>query len=510
MKKIINIILVFIGIAPQFSCDDFLDRPPIDFLDPQNFFRSEGELRTATLNTYIYLDGKRCLELEHFTDNCYGKKNGDAISYTHGTHTPALSVFKETWEEYYKGINQANLVINAEISEDISPDVIDGYLGDAYFMRAFYYAELLFHYGEVPVITGSPSVTGDIFPAKNTIDEVKDQVLNDLDEALMHLPVDPEKGRAGLGAANMLKAKVHIFFDEFQDARDAAKAVIDLQKYELFGDYRTLFYAENEAFNKEVIFSIQYVETLRPNSFYQVITNGTQYSPSLSLANEFEMANGMAIEEEGSGFDPQKPYLNRDPRLNATLLIPGDSKIIDGVETPVIGRAPKSKTGMLCDKYANWEESYEFYNGSDFILMRYADLLLLYAEALNELEATPGVGVYEAVNEVRDRVNLPHLMAGLSKDEMRAKIRHERRVELAMEGLRLFDIFRWEIGEEAYVPLDGYNPNKLKNLDNLVFEVESGVDKDRSFNPTKGYFWPIPQTEIDLNENLIQNPGFVL
>lgn len=489
MKKIFNIILVFVGVATLFSCDDYLDRPPIDVLDPQNFFRSEGEIRTATLNAYIYLDGERRLQHEHFTDNCYGKKNGDAISYTHGTHTPALSIFRETWEEYYKGINQANLVINAEMGDEVSQNVINAYLGDAYFMRAYYYAELLFHYGEVPVITGSPSVTGDIFPAKNTIEEVKQQVLNDLNEALKYLPVDPEKGRAGIGAANMLKARMHIFFDEFESAKNAAKAVIDLQKYELFGDFRTLFYAENEGANNEVIFSIQYIATLRANSFYQRITNGTQYSPSLSLANEFEMANGMTIDEDGSGFDPQKPYINRDPRLNATLLIPGDSKIIDGVATPVIGRAPKSKTGMLCDKYANWEESYEFYNGSDFILMRYADLLLIYAEALNEVEGSPSQDVYNAVNEVRSRVGLPDLETGLSKEQMRSKIRHERRVELAMEGQRLWDIVRWKIGEEAFVSLDGYDPNKLKKLDDLEFVVKHGVDSDRSFNATKGYFY---------------------
>lgn len=507
MKKTKNILLVLIWIATLFSCDEFLDRPPIANLDPQNFFRSENEIRSATLNLYIYPKGISRIEHEHFTDNMYGKKNGDAISYTHGTQTPTLSVFKEKWEDSYKGIAQANLIINADFGADVSESVRNSYLGDAYFMRAYYYSELLFHYGEVPLLTEAPSVVGDIFPPKNTMDGVRQQVLNDLTEAVKYLPKDPEKGRASLGAAYMLETKVHMFFDEFGDAKNAAQGVIDLGKYELFSDYRSLFYEENEDANNEVIFSIQYLPTLRPNTFYQRITNGTQYSPSLSLANEYEMTNGMEIDEEGSGYDDQQPYLNRDPRYNASILTPGDSRVIDGVLQPVLGRTPKSKTGLLVDKYTKWDESYEYYNGSDWILMRYADLLLLYAEASNEVESSPGQDVYDAVNQVRERVNMPDLPAGLSKDEMRYRIRKERRVELAMEGHRLFDIFRWKIGEKAMVPLEGYNTKNLQDLNDLKFKVKE-VDSDRNFNTTKGYFWPIPQTEIDLNDNLVQRTGF--
>lgn len=507
MKKILNISLVCMAVISLFSCEDYLDRTPITELDPGNYFRSENEIRSATLNTYTYLDGLTYLQHEHFTDNCYGKKNSDAISYTHGSHTPSLSIFKTTWEENYKGIAQANLVINADMGADVAVDVINSYLGDAYFMRAFYYAELLFHYGEVPVLTDYPSVSGDIFPAKSTKEAVREQILDDLDIALQYLPVDPEKGRASHGAANMLKAKVHLFFKEYADAKDAAFAVIDLDKYSLYEDFRSLFYAETEDQNEEVIFAIQYVAELRPNEFYQKVTNSTRYSISLSLANTFEMSNGLSIDEEGSGYDDQAPYLNRDPRYNVAILTPGDTRVIDGVETPMIGRASSSKTGLIGDKYQKWGEDYELYNGSDFILMRYADLLLLYAEALNEVEASPSQAVYDAVNEVRARVDLPELPAGLSQDEMRERIRRERRVELAMEGQRLFDIFRWEIGTEAMVPLVGYDPKKLKDLDDLQFKTKT-IDSDRTFDTTKGYFWPIPQTEIDLNENLEQNPGF--
>ena len=506
MKNKFNILLVIIWIFGLYACEDFLDRPPIADLDPSNYFRSEKEIRSATLNVFTYLSGVRRIEHEHFTDNMYGKKNGDAISYTHGIHTPALSIFYSTWSESYKGIAQANLLINAEFGDNVTESVKDSYLGDAYFMRAYYYSELLFHYGEVPILTGTPSVVGDIFPPKSTMEEVKQQVLNDLTEALDRVPRDPEKGRAGLGAAYMLKAKLHIFFDEWESAKNAALEVIGLDKYGLFDDFRSLFYAENGD-NDEVIFSIQYLATLRNNTFYQRITNGTQYSPSLSIANEFEMANGMEIDEAGSGYDPQQPYLNRDPRYNVSILTPGDSRVVDGVLSPQLGRAPKSKTGLLVDKYRKWGESYEFYNGSDWILMRYADLLLLYAEALNETETSPGQAVYDAVNAVRTRVGLPDLPAGLSKEDMRMRIRKERRVELAMEGHRLFDIFRWKIGEEALQPLEGYNAGKLEDLETLEFKVKT-VDGDRSFNAAKGYFWPIPQTEIDLNTKLEQNPNF--
>jgi len=128
MKKILNISLICMAVFSFFSCEDYLDRSPITELDPGNYFRSENEVRSATLNTYTYLDGLTYLQHEHFTDNCYGKKNSDAISYTHGSHTPSLSIFKTTWEENYKGIAQANLVINADMGADVAVDVINSYL----------------------------------------------------------------------------------------------------------------------------------------------------------------------------------------------------------------------------------------------------------------------------------------------------------------------------------------------------------------------------------------------
>ncbi|QGY46950.1 RagB/SusD family nutrient uptake outer membrane protein [Maribellus comscasis] len=509
MKKILNIILVFIGLAGLSSCEEFLDRSPISDLDPQNFFRSESEIRSATLNIYTYMDDLRMLRLEQYSDNCFGRKNKNAIAYTYGTHTPSLGIFEETWSENYQGIAQANLVINAEIGEDVSDDLFNSYVGDAYFMRAWYYSDLLFLFGEVPIVTDAPSVTGDIFPAKSSIDDVKQQIINDLDEALKYLPVDPEKGRASIGAAQMLKAKTHIFMSEFEDAKDAAKAVIDLQKYELFDDFRELFYEESENTNKEVIFAIQFVASLRPSSFYQKIVNSSRFAICLELANLYEMEDGTAIDDPNSGYDPQKPYLNRDPRYRVTILTPGDSRTIDGVETPLIGRTTASITAMIGDKYKNWDKDYSVYNGSDYILMRYADALLLYAEALNEVSSSPGTEVYDAVDQVRARVGLPGLPAGLSKDVMRTRIRNERRKELAMESQRLFDIFRWDIGDEAYNgTFDGYNQSKLDDLNNLVFEIATDLDPNRNYDPERGYFWPIPQTEIDVNENLVQNPGY--
>jgi len=512
MKKYImniqKILLFAMIIIVNLSCEDYLDRTPIDKLDPDNFFRNEAELKSATFGMYTFLNDRYYVEMNHFTDDSYGFKHATAVSFTYGEHTAFDNTFLEAWRTSYRGIGQANLVLTYVDGSPVDEDVKNACKGEAYFMRAFYYWELTFRFGDVPLIISQPSVTGDIFPERTPRAEVIDQIIDDLDNAIEILPVDSDKGRVTKGAALGLKARVLLFIKDYSGVVTAGEQVFALNKYSLYPDYMRMFWAENED-NGETMFSIQYLEVIRGNGYYQRIVNGSQYTTTLSLTNEYETIDGDLITDPGANYDPQDPYANRDPRLYATILGPGLLKYIREGDSIFYEPTDKAASGIRMNKYNKHDEDYSFYDGSDLIMMRYAEVLLMYAEALN-LSVGPTEDVYNAINEIRTRAGMPDLPAGLSQLEMDDRIRHERRVELAMEGHRLYDIVRWDIGPEAFQPAWGWNRSKLTDMTDpakWVFEPVE-FDSNRSFNEAKGYLWPIPGAEMELNTNLVPNPGY--
>jgi hypothetical protein len=186
--------------------------------------------------------------------------------------------------------------------------------------------------------------------------------------------------------------------------------------------------------------------------------------------------------------------LNRDPRLSFTIK-PFAEKAFNSAGKEIdFAYNGQSASGYNPVKYGNWDAlpcDYSTKSEQDWILLRYADVLLMYAEAKNEASG-PDASVYKAINDIRARpgINMPALPAGLTKDQMRERIRQERRVELALEGLRWSDIKRWKTAE-TYIPT----------------LVDQGGQR-RVFNPAKHYLMPFPQSEIDVNPNLVQNPGY--
>ncbi|MCK4750554.1 MAG: RagB/SusD family nutrient uptake outer membrane protein, partial [Bacteroidales bacterium] len=210
MKKyLINIgkIVVFaLIIIANSACEEYLDRSPIIQLDPDNFFRNESELKSATFGMYKFLYDRSSIEMSHFTDDGYGFKNSTGMSFTYGEHTAYDSKFLESWRRSYQGIGQANLVLTYVDESPADEEVKNACKGEAYFMRAFYYFDLAYLFGDVPLIVMQPSVTGDIFPSRTPRAEVIAQILDDLDNATDLLPVNTDKGRASRGAAMGLKA----------------------------------------------------------------------------------------------------------------------------------------------------------------------------------------------------------------------------------------------------------------------------------------------------------------
>jgi hypothetical protein len=227
------------------------------------------------------------------------------------------------------------------------------------------------------------------------------------------------------------------------------------------------------------------------------------------------MTNGDSITDPASGYDPANQYANRDPRLSYSIFVPGDvlpnGKTFNSLPNSTTGDAVGSSfvvspTGWNVKKYVNKEDlSKPADCGINIILIRYAEVLLTYAESMieqNKLDQS----VYDAINKVRQRsdVNMPPIPTGQTQDQLRAIVRRERTVELAFEGLRYFDIRRWKIASTV-MPGNVYGLNYKDTDGSIKTVVVPGWNQTWS---DKDYLWPIPQKEIDLNKNLTQNPGW--
>ena len=293
-------------------------------------------------------------------------------------------------------------------------------------------------------------------------------------------------------------------------ALTAAKQVIDLDIYEIHESYKELFLPEFEN-NKEVIFDKQAMENAHDyyytgsiiDQFFSPLMMGgwEALSPTQDLIDSYECLDGKSI-STSSVYDPNNPFENRDPRLKYSILWHGSEFAGKTYSTEgTMGNGNATRTGYTMRKYINPKNAgNEHYGWTNFILFRYAEILLIYAECENEING-PNNNVYNMVNKIRQRedVSLPPLPEGLSKSQMKNAIRHERRIEFTFEGIHLFETRSWRTTEHDITkPVYGTNSNK-----DIVF-IEQ-----RKFNPDKDYLWGIPLTEIDLSKGALkQNSGY--
>jgi hypothetical protein len=504
MKK--YILLIGLGLN-LLSCTSILEIEPTDRFTATTFFKTKEHAEAAVNATYASLIGYSSLSYNYIyyecaTPNCYMYQNNNGFDFiANGIQDAANSaVINNSWGSCYAGIGRANTLlakIDGIPATSLSEALKKRYIAESKFLRAFFYTQLWALYGGVPLITDAPDLAKQASLPRNSADEVLAQIIKDLDEAAVDLPTSypvVDKGRATKGAAYAMKARALLWAGKWVEAADAAKSVIDMKAYTLFPDSRGTFLFENEG-NSEVIFDIQYKFPEFAHSMDISLDAFNTVAPLADLVNDFYMANGKAITDPTSGFDPQNPYLNRDPRFYATINYPGAK--YKGV---VVTATTYPRTGYGQKKYTIYKDnevpaSTKNDNQSDlnYILLRYADVLLMYAEAKNEAVG-PDQSVYDAINLIRKRANMPSVTAGLLKDQMRQEIRHERRIELAGEGAYYFDIRRWRTAE-VVMNADIYN----------YLGVKFGT---RKFNKDRDYLWPIPTIALQTNSALVQNPGY--
>ncbi len=570
MARTRNLLLIFIGMLSVACEKSFLDQEVDGRLPVESIWgstdRAFGFLNNAYTNltgVYMRINGAM---LAAASDEAKHSADESTVQDFNNGGWSAANPIENVWGNYYAGIRKTNLFLenidrvpllrkdNQEGVDPVKLAVRERMKGEAYFLRAYFYFELIKRYGGVPLVLESLSLSDNLDIPRSSIDDCIQQILQDCDKAVEKLPkvygasgsiveVNDigQAGRATQGSALALKARALLYYasplfnpgniaSRWEDAADAAQDVIDLNVYGLLTltgtvQYNNIFYQATGAaqYHNEIIFSSNYFEDVQfDQSNAPLAVNGRGLTnPSQEMVDAFGMANGLAITDSRSGYDPTKPYIGRDPRFYAAIRYHGMTvsqndqvkylSIASGNIDAVNSAFNATRTGYYLGKFTSsssvWDLRTVTVNRTN-VLIRYAEVLLNYAEARNEASG-PDQTVYDAVNAVRQRAGLnpSALPSGLSKEQMRTFIRNERRVELCFEEHRFFDVRRWKLygNGTTTIPVTGvtvdideyYNPS-FRN-----FVVESRV-----FTPNM-YLMPIPQIEIAKSNNTIkQNPGW--
>lgn len=518
-KKYITIFIVLMC----FGCNkDLLNSIPNDRITSGIFWTSDKDATIASNSLYTFLDGTNQLHRDVFSDIAHtNTQYGDYKAIEVGSYNAISPVIEAEWSNDYKGIHGCNYFLeNINKIVTHNTELITHLSGEVRFLRAYFYINLAFIYGDVPLIKKSLTIDEARNVTQTSASEIWDFINSELMAAANDLPaVASEKGRITKGAAMALNARAMLYAKRYDKAAELAKNVMDMGVYSLSPSYQNLFSYDAEN-NSEVILNKEFLKDVYPNNVmelfapFSILSNGVTLVPLKKVVDGYQMVNGKNIEEVGSGFDPYDPYKNRDPRLNYSVYVPGDTLPTGGIfdSRPNSGAADAvgsgyqmSVTGYYVKKYINKEDINDLSNcGINIILMRYAEILLTYAEAkieLNQIDAS----VYDAIDMVRQRpdVNMPLINQPQTQEELSATVRNERMIELAFEGNRFFDIRRWGIALDVFnEPIAGLT---YVNNGQLETVFQSGVV--RSFKE-RDYLWPIPQKELDLNKNLHQNTGW--
>ena len=543
----ITLLILLILMMGLGSCKKFLEVIPKDQISDASVWSTTQNADLFLNNIYkdlpdvmVWRQGTSAEDPEeNFSDN---SMNGvdwrpSRTIYALGNYTSSNAPNHWFW---YNSIRSCNLFIENVTASNLDTSWKKQSLLQVRFLRAFFYQMLWIHYGGVPIITNvlDRFTQGDsIFHARNTSDEVFKFITDELAAIAPDLPIKPVSGRVSQGAALALKGWCELFQasplknpanDKSRWALAAAtnKKLMDLSVYSLFPDLANMFFVENND-NVETIFAKKHmagtatgglnIHELEVPYVRGLYSGNGEETPTQDLVDDYAMANGLPITDPASGYDPQNPYVNREKRFYQTVIYNGSIWRGDSILTWVgsgsantldlPSNSESSNTAYYLLKGLDVRLAVNWYltNGADFIIFRYAEILLSYAEAQNEASG-PDPSVYDAINKVRARSGLPGLPSGLSQDQMRTAIHRERRVELAFEEKRWLDLLRWKIAEKN---LNGslHAMEITKVNGNYLYTVIPAPGGQRAFYP-RNYVLPIPQQAMDQNPKLVQNPGY--
>ena len=574
MKKI-NLIILAFSMVLILSCNkDYLNRFPESDPNSATYYTTADQLTLAINAAYNNLSYQQDgfpyqMQLEGTSDLVWQRPTTDAQTIGLGQHTSNTTMIRTIWTQSYIGIGRCNALLENMIkAKSVTTAAQYSRIeGEAKFLRAYYYGTLISLYGDVPLVVKSIPAE-ESYLARTPKAEVLNAIFSDLDSAAAKLPLSytgTDIGRATKTSALAFKSRIALYNAKWDVAAAASKAVIDLGYHALYPNYRNLFMYVGEN-SRESILAFDYKLTIRTNAAPQnnQARNSSGFSgliPTRALADSYECTDGLTI-DKSTLYSTADPFKNRDPRMRQTLLGDGDTWFgAGGITfnmtfhpdsttcsryTPTFAKIPNlevtnafsSYSGFIMKKYLD-PQDIAVPNQSElaFMLIRYAEVLLNYAEAkieLNQIDAS----VLDAINLVRARgygvaatqTTLYPEIKTTNQTELRAIVRRERKIELAGEGLRVFDIRRWNIAEKVMngilfgkamnkaiyysLPkptLDENSSPGYTSFTSLLSVVGNFkiMDNPRVFK-SHNLLWPIPQAELDVNKNpgFKQNPGY--
>lgn len=582
MKKLAIAALLFIGmVAVPASCKkaSFLDQTVTSSLDEGTTFSDSSNAMQFLNNIYTSLgyatDPRRFTNLgstywaglEAASDEAEGPNAASTngfIQFATGSVNPTI-VPNDAWKISYANIRAVNQFLKHLPIVPFNSALKTQVTAEARFLRAWYYITMMQHYGGVPLIGDTVYTSAENIDVKrNTFRECVDYVLTELDAAATVLPATwtgAQYGRISRGACLAAKARVLLFAasplfnngglangnaelasivaypdadaNRWKLAADAARAVIALNTFDLFVDstskpgepgygFQLLF---TKRYNTEYILNHMMGDNKYLESLWDAPSRGGSGGsfPYQEMVDAFPMSNGLEITDPASGYDPNNPYRNRDPRLGYSIMHDSTLRVTFGTNQPsplllyinTSVNPPVSASGDAV--YKGTPTGLYIYKMVDpnvinnsvgttarvLPIIRYAEVVLNFAEATNEASG-PTSEVYQSLEAIRRRAGLRpwQLPAGLSQQQMRTIIQKERRLELAFEGFRFWDVRRWMIAEQTEnQQMHGMEVNR--NGANVVYKPFNV----RKHNFTKAmYLWPLPLSEIAKSPNLLQNP----
>ncbi len=563
-KNIIYIALM--ALLFNVGCDSALERYPLDTPAVETIYLNESEMQGGVNSCYYFITRPQIgsyLSPEYswdaMADVMFIRGGGFAQDMLMSVLDYKAGDFRNVWLNMYQGVGRCNLMLEKleAIKGKLSAATVNQMQGELYFLRGYYYLRLINQYGDVVYLDKPVSTVAEGKSVTRTPKaEVLQKIYADFDKSAELLASSTVKtlGRATWGAAMSFKARAALQNNDWATAAAAAKAVIDSRKYSLMPKYETLFTESvvNSTSNTEQIFTqCHLVAALNPTAYVQYA--GSRASggwstivPTQNMIDSYLCTDGQDISKSPL-YDKTKPYDKRDPRMRFSLVLPGDlwggyvydTRKDKDSTTNAAGKKVKnldsytttaftSFTGYLLRKYYDFKYlALQSQVETPFMLCRYAEVLLTYAEAkieLNQIDAD----CLDAINKVRGRgdVNMP-AVAAASQADMRRIVRNERKVELFNENLRYQDLLRWKRAEVVLTrPILGrpvlgefsvYPAVTFDEYGDPIYNVAAYAPHPSTdyrvliltnFNKNRDYLWPIPEVELSLNPGLGQNPNW--
>lgn len=563
MKKNIHIILMSAALMLTSCNDSFLDRIPHDALTDANYWQTETHLSSVANTFTSSLSGKDWLnKTEIMADSAPWSVTTAWRTIGGGYFTSDASQINSVWSAAYTGIGRTNYFLNNyQRATGVKEEVRERYAAEAYFYRAYNYWILTSLFGDVPLITSELNVESpDVFRGRDARKDVIDRITKDLEDHYKALPEYVAAGSSDFGrvsqcAALALLSRIYLYNGRYEDAVSACERAMSSTYYKLYStghpdvDYVNLFNytgrASRNPANKETLIAFVYNYDLGESSRTShnlsrecwVPNDYARFTPTASMIECYLTKDGK-IWDPNSATSYEDVFKDRDPRMTQSILAPG-TKWEGGESGDMLST---DKTVFTYPKFDNSKDGCMSYTGyymrkyvepstvkdvghddNDIVLIRYAEVLLNYAEAKEQLGTLTQSDIDKTINLLRDRVGMVHL--NLSEipagSDIRTEIRRERRVELFFEGHRYFDIIRWKQGEILGEDLlgvrkDYLDPARLKEgiIGNLKWKTVNGkeylvLESGRTFDPEKNYLLPVPFTQMQLNPQLApNNPGW--